>query len=479
MLLEITTTHQPATDLGYLLHKHPAKAQAFDLAFGTAHVYYPQATEARCTAALLLEVDSVALVRGRGVTLDQYVNDRPYAASSFLSTAISKVYGTAMGGRCKDRPELAETAIPLEARLPSLSARGGVEVVRRLFEPLGYQVEAQPHPLDPTFPEWGQSPTVSLTLRGTVRLQDLLTHLYVLVPALDTRKHYYIGDDEVEKLMDKGEGWLADHPERETITRRYLRFRSLTRPALDRLAEGDAMPDDQAQQAEDAIEAPVRLNDQRMAAVHQALKESGARRVVDLGCGEGRLMRDLVKDGQFREIVGVDVSVRALEQARDRLHLGEDAAPALRERVSLLHGSVLYRDPRLAGFDAAAAVEVIEHLDESRLAAFEQAVFHDARPGTVVVTTPNAEYNATWETLPAGRFRHPDHRFEWTRAEFESWAEAVAQRAGYDAEFRTVGPVDDALGSPTQMGIFRRRDPAAAPAADAATAAAASGAAAA
>ncbi len=327
-------------------------------------------------------------------------------------------------------------------------------------------MDAQAHPLDPTFPDWGQSPTVSATLRATVRLADLLTHLYVLIPALDARKHYYIGDDEVEKLMEKGEGWLADHPERETITRRYLRFRSLTKPALDRLAEGDPVPDDdEAQKVEDIVEAPVRLNDQRMQAVHQALKESGARRVVDLGCGEGRLMRDLIRDGQFREIVGMDVSVRALEQARDRLHLGEDAAPALRERVSLLHGSVLYRDPRLTGFDAAAAIEVIEHLDPPRLAAFEQAVFQDARPGTVVITTPNAEYNATWETLPAGRFRHPDHRFEWTRAEFEAWAQALAQRTGYDTEFRTVGPVDDALGSPTQMGIFRRDDSAALPSA--------------
>ena len=459
MLLEITTTHRPATDLGYLLHKHPAKAQAFDLAFGTAHVYYPEATEERCTAALLLEVDPVALVRGRGVTLDQYVNDRPYAASSFLSTAISKVYGTALGGRCKDRPELVETAIPLEARLPSLSARGGVEVVRQMFEPLGYHVEAEEHPLDPAFPDWGRSTTASLVLRGTVRLADLLTHLYVLVPALDARKHYYVGDDEVEKLMEKGEGWLQTHPERETITRRYLRFRSLTRPALDRLAADDPVPDDaEAGAVEEAVEKPARLNDQRMAAVHAALKESGARRVVDLGCGEGRLMRDLVRDGQFREIVGVDVSVRALEQARDRLYLGEDAPPALRERVSLLHGSLVYRDPRIAGFDAAAAVEVVEHLDPPRLAAFEQAVFGDARPGTVVVTTPNAEYNALFETLPAGRFRHGDHRFEWTRAEFEGWAGGVAERHGYDAQFRTVGPVDDTHGSPTQMGVFTRRD---------------------
>ncbi|MEM6328589.1 MAG: 3' terminal RNA ribose 2'-O-methyltransferase Hen1 [Bacteroidota bacterium] len=457
MLLQISTTHRPATDLGYLLHKHPARAQTFGLSFGQAHVYYPEATEDRCTAALLVEVDPVALVRGRGQTLDQYVNDRPYAASSFLSTAISKVYRSAMGGRCTDRPELVETAIPLEASLPSLPARGGVDVVRRLFEPLGYEVEIEEHPLDETFPAWGQSPYVSLTLRGTVRLADLLTHLYVLVPALDARKHYYIGPDEVDKLLARGEGWLAAHTERDLITRRYLRFRSLSRPALDRLAADDPVPDDaEAQEAEDAIEKPVRLNDQRMTAVHTALKESGAQTVIDLGCGEGRLLRELIRDGQFRRIVGVDVSVRALERARDRLHLGEDAAPALRERVSLRQGSLVYRDPELAGFDAAALVEVIEHLDLPRLAALEQAVFADARPGTVVVTTPNAEYNSVWETLPAGRFRHPDHRFEWTRAELAKWAGGLAERHGYRVEYRPVGPEDSERGAPTQMALFTR-----------------------
>ena len=459
MLLQISTTHHPATDLGYLLHKHPDKAQSFSLSFGTAHVYYPEATERRCTAALLLDVDPVALVRGRGQTLDQYVNDRPYAASSFLSTAISKVYGTAMSGRCKDRPGLAETAIPLTASLPSLPARGGAENVRKLFEPLGYKVEIEEHALDETFPAWGQSPYVSLTLRGTVRLADLLTHLYVLVPALDARKHYYVGEDEIEKLLAKGEGWLAEHPEREWITRRYLRFGSLSRPALARLAEDDpVLDDDDAQRTEDAIEKPVRLNDQRMQAVHAALKESGATSVVDLGCGEGRLLRELIRDGQFQRIVGVDVSVRALERARDRLYLGDDASPALRQRVQLRQGSLVYRDPGLAGFEAAALVEVIEHLDPSRLAALEQAVFADARPGTVVVTTPNAEYNSVWETLPAGRFRHPDHRFEWTRAELAVWAAGVASRHGYTVEYRPVGPEDAERGAPTQMAVFTRQN---------------------
>ncbi len=225
MLLEISTTHRPATDLGYLLHKHPGKGQTVELAFGQAHVFYPEATDDRCTAALLVEVDPVALVRGPGVTLDQYVNDRPYVASSFLSTAISKAYGTALGGRCKDLPDLVGTAIPLEARIPVLPARGGEDIVRRMFEPLGYTVELAELPLDPAFPDWGLSPYVSLVLRGTVRLADLLTHLFVLVPALDAEKHYYVGEAEVEKLLLKGEGWLQSHPERDLITKRYLPVR--------------------------------------------------------------------------------------------------------------------------------------------------------------------------------------------------------------------------------------------------------------
>ena len=470
MLLEITTTHQPATDLGYLLHKHPAKAQAFTLPFGTAHVFYPEATAERCTAALLVEVDPVGLVRGPGRTLDQYVNDRPYAASSLLSTALSKVYGTAMGGRCKDRPELVDQPIPLTARLPALPCRGGEGWLRRLFEPLGYTVQVETHVLDPAFPAWGESPYVSATLSGTVRLQDLLAHLFVLVPVLDGKKHYWIGNDEIEKLLRKGEGWLGAHPEREAITRRYLRrSRDLARRALNRLAEDDPAPDEDADGADDAEQAaeaqiaqekperPVRLNDQRMQAVHAALKDLGSRRVLDLGCGEGRLLRELLPDGQFTELVGVDVSPVALERAHRRLHL-DDAAPRLRERVRLLQGSAVYRDRRLEGFDAAAVVEVIEHLDPPRLRAFERTLFGAARPGAVVVTTPNAEYNALFESLPAGRFRHGDHRFEWTRAEFEGWAEGVATRHGYTAVFRTVGPVDEQHGSPTQMAVFTRAD---------------------
>lgn len=466
MLLELTTTVQPATDLGFLLHKNPARVQSFDLSFGKAHVFYPEATAERCTAALLLDVDSVGLVRGRrgpggeSGLLQQYVNDRPYVASSFLSVAIARVLGSALKGESKERPDLVQAAIPLEARVVSLSCRGGDAFLRQLFEPLGYEVVADQQPLDPTFPDWGPSRYFRVTLRATTRLSALLSHLYVLIPVLDDEKHYWVSDDEIDKLLRYGEGWLANHPARELIATRYLKHqRGLVREALARLiVEEEPDPDDadDSRQAEEAaLEQTLSLNEQRLGAVLSVLKGSGAQRVLDLGCGEGKLVRQLLADRQFETIVGMDVSWRSLEIATERLKL-DRLAPMQRERVQLLHGSLTYRDDRLAGYDAAAVVEVIEHLDPPRLAAFERVVFEYARPGTVVITTPNAEYNVKWESLPAGRFRHRDHRFEWTRAQFQTWAGGVADRFGYAVRFLPVGDLDPTAGSPTQMGVFTR-----------------------
>jgi 3' terminal RNA ribose 2'-O-methyltransferase Hen1 len=466
MLLSLTTTHRPATDLGYLLRKNPARAQSFSLTFGQAHVFYPEATEERCTVALLVEVDPVGLVRnrrgpsGEGGVLEQYVNDRPYAASSFMSVAMAEVFGTALAGNSKERPELADVDLPLQVTLSALPCRGGESFLRNLFEPLGYRLAVNRLPLDARFPDWGESAYYRVELTGTLPLKRLLSHLYVLVPVLDNDKHYWVSDAEVEKLMRHGEGWLAAHPEREAITRRYLKHqRSLVDIALAQLTDEnepdpDAIAETQALE-EAIIEKSLSLNEQRLGAVLAALKASGAPRVLDLGCGEGRLLQLLLKGKQFAEIVGLDVSYRTLEIAKDRLHF--DRLPSLqKERLRLLHGSLIYRDQRLAGFDAAAVVEVIEHLDPPRLAAFEKVLFGCARPATIVVTTPNREFNVKWETLPAGKFRHRDHRFEWTRAEFQEWANRVARDTGYTARFLPVGSEDSMVGAPTQMAIFTR-----------------------
>lgn len=460
MLLTITTTHQPATDLGFLLRKHPDRYQTFDTGTGIAHVLYPEAGAERCTAAMVMDIDPIALVRGRrsGPNSDatgllaQYVNDRPYAASSFLTVAMSRVLGSAMGGRSEARAELAEQAVPFVARVVPLRSRGGVELATRLFAPLGYSVEVKPV----SGSDEDSVLYLDVRIAATVRLADLLSHLYVLIPVLDSDKHYWVAEDEVDKLLRRGEGWLAVHPERELITRRYLKHgRRLARMALERLAELDDSSELDAEAPADAASEPaLRLNDMRYTRVAEVLANSGARSVLDLGCGSGKLLQRLLKNRQFERIVGVDAATRELELARDRLDL--DRLPeAQRARITLLQGALTYRDRRLSGFDAAAVVEVIEHLDLSRLDAFSRALFGAARPNTIVLTTPNAEYNAKYEALRDGQaLRHADHRFEWTRSEFEAWARRTAQNFGYSVRFDGIGEPDPALGASTQMGIF-------------------------
>jgi 3' terminal RNA ribose 2'-O-methyltransferase Hen1 len=339
--------------------------------------------------------------------------------------------------------------------------RGGETLLKKLFEPLGYRVTARNHPLDERFPEWGDSRYYTVTLEATCKLSELLNHLYVLIPVLDDDKHYWVGEDEVEKLLKRGEGWLASHPERDTITSRYLkRQRSLVHQALTRLIE-EEQPEDvdeaevQKAQEEAVIEAKISLNQRRLQAVTAALRQHEVKRVLDLGCGEGNLLRALLEEKSFSEIVGVDVSPYVLERAANRLRL-ERMPERQSQRLKLMQGSLTYRDKRLAGYDAAAVVEVIEHLDLPRLSSFERALFEFARPGVVIITTPNAEYNVKFEGLPAGKMRHRDHRFEWSRAEFQAWAQTVTEKYGYTVSFQPIGDEDALVGAPTQMAVFMK-----------------------
>ncbi|ASU60380.1 3' terminal RNA ribose 2'-O-methyltransferase Hen1 [Nocardiopsis dassonvillei] len=546
MLLTITTTASPATDLGFLLHKHPDRAQSFEQSFGTAHVFYPEATEQRCTAALMLDVDAQALLRTRtsvstpDFALAQYVNDRPYATSSLFTVALGRVMRSALRGDCRQRPELARTPIPLELRMPAVPCRGGAERVRSLFEPLGWAVEAEPVPLDPGLPGWGDSHYLSLTLTGTVRLSEALSHLYVLLPVLDGNKHYWVDRSEVDKLLRAGglaagdagiaattgdvgdagtgaagepadsngtdgpaettvsngpsvsaesdgpveTGWLAGHPERSWIVRRYLNRRDgYVRTALARLAEADDLTEDgegddpgveEASAAPSPEERAPSLAEQRAGAVMAVLAAENATSVIDLGCGAGQLLTRLVRDRSLERVTGVDVSVVSLERAHRRVCRGCDPGGRDRHRPlfsdtvaardrgdagrgpELLVGSVVYRDKRFEGYDAAVLMEVVEHIDPSRLPAMEESVFGSARPRVVVVTTPNAEYNTHYEGLEEGALRHSDHRFEWTRAEFTLWADGVADKHGYRVRYLPVGPEHPDTGAPTQMGVFVR-----------------------
>jgi 3' terminal RNA ribose 2'-O-methyltransferase Hen1 len=458
MLLTITTTHHPASDLSYLLHKHPAKMQEVAIAAGKAHIFYTEVSDEKCTAALLLDIDPIGLVRknsgpsGNEFALQQYVNDRPYVASSFMAAAISKAFGTAMNGRCKDKPELVDVAFPFEVTIAVLPVRGGEAMLRHLFEPLGYTVSVKNHLLNNTFPNWGESRYYTVSLQNVITLQQLLTHLYVLIPVCDNDKHYWVGSHEVEKLLEKGKDWLQAHPARELITMRYLKHqRYLANEALETLLKDEAFDED----IEDEIipDKKVRIHDVRLEAVKQELLQSGAKTIVDLGCGEGKLLRLLLAEKQFEQILGMDISYKSLEIAKDKLKI--DRLPLRQqERIKLIQGSLNYRDKRIEGFEGAALVEVIEHLDELRLASLERVVFEFAKPQLVVVTTPNAEYNIKFVDHQEGKMRHADHRFEWTRKQFEDWGNGIAQKHNYSVTFKPIGEVDEEVGALSQMAVF-------------------------
>lgn len=457
MLLTITTTHNPASDLSFLLHKHPGRTQQVETSGGVAHIFYPEVSDARCTAALLLDIDPVGLARrdggssGNDFALQQYVNDRPYVASSFMSAAIAKAFSSALNGSCKTRPELLSVQMPFEVRLPVLPVRGGLPLLEQLFAPLGYSIKAQRLQLDEQFPDWGESRYFDVTLRHTLTLQTLLSHLYILIPVCDNDKHYWIGKHEVDKLMEKGGAWLDKHPAREVIASRYLKNqKGLISDALQLLLQDETA---EVEAIAEAATPKLRAHDERLLQVKNELLATGAKRIGDLGCGEGKLLKLLMAETQFAFILGMDVSYRSLEIAQRKLKPDRQHHP---DRVQLVQGALTYRDSRLHNLDAVALVEVIEHLDEPRLSALEKVVFAYARPGHVIVTTPNAEYNVLFETLSEGTMRHSDHRFEWTRAQFQAWGNALAATYGYTVSYKSIGEEKENIGALTQMAIFKR-----------------------
>jgi 3' terminal RNA ribose 2'-O-methyltransferase Hen1 len=437
--------------LSFLLHKHPDRVHTQDSNFGKVHIFYTRPEQ----AVLLMEIDPLKLTRrggSSGFALQPYVNDRPYVASSFLSVALNQTLRTAMAGRCESHPELVGQPLELRLRLPALPCRGGESLLRRLFEPLGYSLQAECLPLDSRFPEWGLSSYFDVILEGRMELYRALRHLYILMPVLDNEKHYWVGADEVQKLLERGQDWLADHPERDLIVSRYLRFRKdLSTRALSELAPLVEEEEQEESSLEDQVERSLGLHDQRLDAVAALLQSEGCQRIADLGCGEGKLVRRLVNGKGWTRILACDVSPLALERANANLNRLHDKT---REKVELFQSSLLYTDSRLCDLDAAVLVEVIEHIEPDRLDRVAHNLFSKMRPKMVIVTTPNREYNAVWESLPAGRFRHNDHRFEWTRAEFSAWVDKV--RGDYQAEIVPLGEIHKTWGSPSQMAVFRR-----------------------
>ena len=194
------------------------------------------------------------------------------------------------------------------------------------------------------------------------------------------------------------------------------------------------------------------LHEERLAAVLEVLRDAGARTILDLGCGDGALLLRLAGLEEIKRIVGIDLQAESLEALRTAL--ARLPAPA-RAKVLLIHGALTLPRPHLAGFDAAVLVETIEHIEPARLSEVERALLRDLRPGLVVLTTPNRDFNPLLG-VPEHRLRHPDHRFEWGRARFRAWAAGLARRGGYDATFTDLGGAHPIHGGASQMATLRR-----------------------
>ena len=430
---------------------------------------------------MLTEIDPIAITQqsrrqGSGdAAIQQYVNDRPYAACSHLSVAIADVFRSALNGACKEHPELVDTPMPLVANIPGLPSRQGTQFIRNLSEPLGYKVHTDTPPVDSQFTQWGESSHHDVTLSATTTVQQLLNHLYMLIPVLDNSKHYWVGKDEAKKLIQRGGAWLNDHPLKDIIFRRYLRYnRSLMHHAHELISQIDqetiateepASPEEAAIAGIDApqnvnesdIEKPIALSQARTTAVMDAIRESSPQSVIDLGCGEGSLLQLIVRDSAIARVAATDVSPHALDLARRKVGL-HNMTNRQAERISIFQSSLIYDDPRTHNFDVAVLMEVIEHVDPPKLDALEHSVFGRAQPRKVVVTTPNVEYNQLFNNIRKNGLRHRDHRFEWTRQEFQKWARDVAEQHGYSVAIHGIGVEDTSIpaGHPTQMAVFTR-----------------------
>lgn len=464
--------NSPATDLGYLLHKHPDRVQSFATTQGEATVFYPVADADKCRA--VLRVDGTDARVDSHTDIDRHVNTIPYAASTRLVVALGKVFGDALAGRCTARPELVDHVWDVSVLIPSVPVRGTLTPAD-VFEPLGWSVTARAEPLTPT--EWGDSDFVTLTLSGRFTVRDSLRHIAIALPALAGDKHYFVDDDDIDKLLRHGEGWLETHPRRDSIVRGYLKnLGALARDALTRLDPASTCDEESADQDlhdQDLHDREFRVGDlqgedfgddmaadrrmavgrrplaaERIEAVAGMVRALGARSVLDVGCGEGRLLGTLSADGVFARLAGVDVSTDELGSATKRLER--------RRGIELWQSSLLYTDARCRGFDVVVLMEVIEHIDRGRLPVAVDSVFETMQPGAVIVTTPNSEYNPVYGITDG--FRHPDHRFEFTRDEFESWCRGVAADHSYTVTTSGIGQVSDDVGTPTQCAVFRRID---------------------
>jgi 3' terminal RNA ribose 2'-O-methyltransferase Hen1 len=443
------------------------------MSFGEGYVYFQENPQGDNSLSLLVDVDPLATVQGRGQLSHMdglYVNDRAYVPSSLLTSALTKAFGTALSGRCKERPELASTPIDWTVSVPVVTSDWRTEILWSLFGPLGYEVrmahvEREGHR--------SSHPDVASDLTGvklctTATMREVLSHLVVLIQVLDQDNHRWLDEQDLDPFMRRVEGWLPEHPYGMFILKRALKHQKHLIKAV--IAKFPAIVDSQARissinsemwdasQLEEYADQPLSLNRQRFAVVQELIERLQPRSLVDLGCGDGSFIGFLANGAllhPMERIIGMDVSASELARAKTRMeHLS--SLPGRRTPVEWLLGSLLYRDPRIKGLDMAILIEVIEHIDPWRLPALERQVFGEGGYASIVVTTPNREFNLIYGLSEEHSLRHRDHRFEWTRQEFQEWVQKIASQYGYEWQIQGIGTVSLDHGSPSQMVLFQK-----------------------
>lgn len=498
MQLAIKATGEGAKMLSFLLSKNPQNLYDRSEKGYRVRLTYTVFTDTEVEAVLIVTPDPVELVKNSPDVYDitQYINDREFVTSSLFCSYARSALGTALNGRPKEEySEWVNHAFNLTISFGPVASDLPDAVINDLFEYLGYEVTIERGQADYRFQLKERSSARFISISGLSTVQAALKQLFVLIPVLDNYKHYYLSEQEIDKLQRYGEGWLDRHPLRELIIKRSLRFQDLIdqaaliygdkrweqpaegynvwKPAvgreeiaktaeikgieeLEELEELDGIDEAERLDGESAREsAPfVSLNEQRYQAIVKIVENIPAKQtLVDFGAGEGKLSVRLGFIPGVKEILAVEPTERAQLRAIERF----DKAARREAFVKPIPvwGSLFYYDERLRCKDVMILCEVIEHIDEYRLPGTMECLFKEYQPKTLIVTTPNAEYNAFYQ-MPE-KMRHKDHRFEWTRQEFSEWCNGWANLYPYEVQIEGIGDQTEEYGQPTQTAIFTRQ----------------------
>ncbi|TDL78499.1 3' terminal RNA ribose 2'-O-methyltransferase Hen1 [Peribacillus frigoritolerans] len=447
MQLTIKATGDNVKAISYLLSKNPNNLYERNHKGHLVRLFYSKFEETELEVTIFVTPDPIDLVKNNSNSYDitHYINDREFAVSSLFCSFIRSALGTALNGQPKEEySEWVNYRFSFQFEFGPVVSSLSDKQLKDLFEPIGYEVAISRPDIEYSFEMKDKSSARSICLKGMKTLQNGLRQLFVLIPVIDNYKHYYIDDKEIEKLERYGEGWLEDHPKRDYIYRQSLRFKEIFSIVENKKTE---------EKKEEKIEK-VRLNDLRYEKIIDFVNQMKPRSIVDFGSGEGKLSVRLGFADGVKEIMAVEPSQSATLKAIERFDKVKNKEKFVVPET--IWGSLFYYDERLKGKDVMILCEVIEHIDEFRLPKVLDTILHDYQPNALIITTPNREYNEIYDM--EDHFRHNDHRFEWTRAEFRHWCEERNHRKIYDLQFEGIGEEHDRHGFPTQMCVFVRKE---------------------